>query len=147
MAGGSPPLTEAPKQNHYQARLVRPRQAIKTVDGTEDGDAEPDSSRTPAGNTVIRTRPKLTVAIALSGAENRPQPYSPPTPAGLHNQPESIEIVAIPQNSTVSADASPQCTSSTIPLSPAVASFNLDQLLPGKSRRRDSTRQRPNTFQ
>ncbi|KAF8834638.1 hypothetical protein BDN67DRAFT_975883 [Paxillus ammoniavirescens] len=58
--------------------------------------------------------------MRLSGESPSTEPYPSETPVGdpqAHNQPESIEMVAIPETSAVSAHASPHRTPSTDPLS------------------------------
>ncbi|KIJ12431.1 hypothetical protein PAXINDRAFT_101239 [Paxillus involutus ATCC 200175] len=82
-----------------------------------------DSSTNPAGSSVIRAQPERTASISLSGAESRSALRDPSqTPAVIHNQRESIEMVPMLQNPTLPANAPLQPTSSTDPLSPAIVS-------------------------
>ncbi|KAF8834553.1 hypothetical protein BDN67DRAFT_1016374 [Paxillus ammoniavirescens] len=86
----------------------------------ETGDGH-DNAPTLAGNLVIRTQPQRTAAMRLSGESPSTEPSPSEIPVGdSHNQPESIEMVAIPETSTVSAHASLHRTPSTDPLSSAV---------------------------
>ncbi|KAF8834614.1 hypothetical protein BDN67DRAFT_536659 [Paxillus ammoniavirescens] len=80
----------------------------------------PENASTLAGNVVIRTQPQRTAAMRLSGESPSAEPCPSETPVGdsqVHNQPESIEMVAVRETSTVSAHASPQPTLSSGPLS------------------------------
>ncbi|KIJ12410.1 hypothetical protein PAXINDRAFT_101229 [Paxillus involutus ATCC 200175] len=105
------------------------------VNGTELPGGGPDSSSTPADNSVICTQPERTSPMSLTSTENpaAERDSSPTSPANSEkcNEPGSTEMVdmhptsvtpAIPETLTVMEYVSPVCTPSTDPLSPAVAS-------------------------
>ncbi|KIJ04653.1 hypothetical protein PAXINDRAFT_104077 [Paxillus involutus ATCC 200175] len=135
--GGFAPINRDTRSNSSRTRSATNKQAEppKTVDDTNNAGARPDAPPTPASKPVIRTQPKPTVSMALSGADNpSAKPNSSATPAisgssqitnrsQISNVPESIEMVAIRETSTVPAHASPQPMLLTGPLSPPVTSF------------------------
>ncbi|KAF8834411.1 WD40 repeat-like protein [Paxillus ammoniavirescens] len=91
----------------------------------ETGDG---AENTPtAGDLVIRTQPQRSPAMALSRENPGAESHSSEAPgcnSQIRNQPESIEMVTIPETSTVLPHASPQPTPSTDPLSSAVKSHD-----------------------
>ncbi|KAF8834641.1 WD40 repeat-like protein, partial [Paxillus ammoniavirescens] len=86
----------------------------------ETGDG---AENTPtAGDLVIRTQPQRSPAMGLSRENPGAESHSSEAPgcnSQIRNQPESIEMVTIPETSTVLPHASPQPTPSTDPLSSA----------------------------
>ncbi|KAF8834275.1 WD40 repeat-like protein [Paxillus ammoniavirescens] len=94
--------------------------AASTQSGHPETGDGPDNAPTLAGNLVIRSQPQRTASMRLSGETPGGEPHSSESPrlsSHIRNQPESIELIAIRETSTVSPRALPQYTPSADPLS------------------------------
>ncbi|KAF8834635.1 WD40 repeat-like protein [Paxillus ammoniavirescens] len=94
--------------------------AASNQSGHPETGGRPENAPPLAGDIVIRTQPQRTAAMRLSSESLGAEPHSSESPghnSHIRSQPESIEMIAIRETSTVSPRALPQYTPSADPLS------------------------------